>query len=207
MDKFASKIDLESSMSANKSFRQHNINDDLFKQRTYFVHQYVARWLYEADISFNAIQNNSFRAMMKAVGRFGPGYKEPSQYQLSEPLLKEEVSSTKDNLRAMFASMEWDRCKLSKTVKGNATYSIMLNITFWNGLTTCLKVFALLERVLRLVDGDPMPSMGFLYGELKKAKKEIKLALKSNENSYRPIIDIIDSKAKDRLDTSLHLMA
>ncbi|TXG61020.1 hypothetical protein EZV62_012383 [Acer yangbiense] len=32
--------------------------------------------------------------MMEAVGLFGPGYKEPSRYQLSEPLLKEEVGTT-----------------------------------------------------------------------------------------------------------------
>ncbi|KAK2634767.1 hypothetical protein Ddye_029559 [Dipteronia dyeriana] len=82
-----------------------------------------------------------------------------------------------------------------------------MNITFWNGVTTCLKVFAPLVRVLRLVDGDQKPSMGFLYGELKKVKEEIKLALKSNDNAYQPIIDIIDSKAKDLLDTPLHLMA
>ncbi|TXG53907.1 hypothetical protein EZV62_019163 [Acer yangbiense] len=99
MDKFTSKIDPESSMSTSKSLRQQNINDVIFKQRTHSVHRYVARWVYEAGISFNAIQNNSFRAMMEAVGLFGPGYKEPSRYQLSEPLLKEEVSNTKEALK------------------------------------------------------------------------------------------------------------
>ncbi|KAK2655646.1 hypothetical protein Ddye_008698 [Dipteronia dyeriana] len=49
--------------------------------------------------------------------------------------------------------------------------------------------------------------MGFLYGELLKAKEEIKVALNKNENTYQPIIDIIDSKAKDRLDSPLYLTA
>ncbi|KAK2645986.1 hypothetical protein Ddye_021181 [Dipteronia dyeriana] len=82
-----------------------------------------------------------------------------------------------------------------------------MNITFWNGVTTCLKVFAPLVRVLRLVNGDRKPSMGLLYGELKKAKEKINLTLKINDNSYRPITDIIDNEAKDQLDTPLHLMA
>ncbi|TXG73413.1 hypothetical protein EZV62_001992 [Acer yangbiense] len=92
MDKFASKINHESSMSASKSLHQQNINDALFKQRTYSMYRYVARLVYETGISLNDIQNNSFRALMKAVGRFGSGYKEPSRYQLNEPLLKEEES-------------------------------------------------------------------------------------------------------------------
>ncbi|KAK3230207.1 hypothetical protein Dsin_002088 [Dipteronia sinensis] len=37
--------------------------------------------------------------MMNAIGPFGPGYKEPSQYQLSEPLLKKEVSNTNEALK------------------------------------------------------------------------------------------------------------
>ena len=38
----------------------------------------------------------------------------------------------------------------------------------------CLSVFEPLVKVLHLVDGDVKPSMGFLYGELLKAKREIK---------------------------------
>ncbi|KAL5834146.1 hypothetical protein ACOSQ4_013643 [Xanthoceras sorbifolium] len=53
-------------------------------------------------------------------------------------------------------------------------------MNFWNGVTLCLKVFAPLVKVLRLVDGDVKPSMGFLYGELKNAKEEIKVVLRNN---------------------------
>ena len=99
LDKFATKITHEASMSASKSIRQQHINDVLFKNRTHYVHQYVARWVYEASVPFNAIQNHSFTAMMEAAGLFGPGYKQPSRYQLSGPLLKEEFDSTKDALK------------------------------------------------------------------------------------------------------------
>ena len=49
--------------------------------------------------------------------------------------------------------------------------------------------------------------MGFLYGELKKAKEDIKEGLKNVESNYRPIFGIIDEKSKGRLDSPLHLAA
>ena len=36
---------------------------------------------------------------MEAVGQYGPGYRPPTQYQLREPLLKEEVERTKGLLK------------------------------------------------------------------------------------------------------------
>ncbi|KAL5812627.1 hypothetical protein ACOSQ3_027577 [Xanthoceras sorbifolium] len=45
-------------------------------------------------------------------------------------------------------------------------------MSFWNGVTTCLKVFAPLVKVLRLVDGDRKPAMGFVYEELLQAKEK-----------------------------------
>ncbi|KAJ9564612.1 hypothetical protein OSB04_000578 [Centaurea solstitialis] len=62
-------------------------------------------------------------------------------------------------------------------------------------------------KVLRMVDADWKPSMGFIYGELKKAKKEIIDALGNNKNAYEPVIGIIEAKMKDRLNTCLHLTA
>ena len=383
MDKFASTIDPDSSLSRSRTTRQQSINDALWKERTHQVHQYVARWVYESGIPFNAIDNDSFKRLMEAVGQYGPGYRPQTQYQLREPLLKEEVERTKgllkkqeeewalngcsimtdawtdrkrrsimnlcvnckegtiflsskeasdeahtgeyifeyvdkcieeigpekvvqvvtDNasnnmaaggllkakrknifwtscathtlnlmlqaignqprfkgviekakaftiylyahhktlslmrkytkkrdivrpgvtrfatafltlqslmekkseLRAMVASNEWSECKHSKTAKGKAAFSTALSAAFWNGVTLCLKVFAPLVKVLRLVDGDRKPSMGFVYGELNKAKEEIKEAFKNQELHFRPILDIIDMKRRDRLDGPLHL--
>ncbi|XP_073015997.1 uncharacterized protein [Primulina eburnea] len=386
MDRFASEINLDSSLSGSKkTTQQKNIIDALWKQRTHSVHQYVSRWVYESGIPFHAIDNDSFKRFVEAVGQFGPGYCPPSQYLLREPLLKEEVERTKsllkkqeeewilngcsiltdawtdrkrrsimnlcvnckegttflssreasdeahtgnyifeyvdkcieevgaqsvvqvvtDNasnnmaakdllkekrphifwtscathtlnlmlqgignqskfkgviekakcftifiyahhktlsmmrkftkkrdivrpgvtrfatafltlqslmekkneLRAMVASEEWNVCKHSKSVKGKMSYNTALSASFWNGVSFCLKVFAPLVKVLRLVDGDKKPSMGFLYGELLRARDEIKMTFKNQELHYRPIIDIIDEKSRNRLDSPLHLAA
>nr|KAJ0214155.1 hypothetical protein LSAT_V11C400201400 [Lactuca sativa] len=96
---------------------------------------------------------------------------------------------------------------LSNTVKGKATYDMVVNATFWAGVALCLKVFAPLVKVLRMVDADRKPSMGFVYGEIQNAKQEIINALGNNKKAYEPIMDIISKKMKGRLDTPLHLTA
>jgi len=105
----------------------------------------------------------------------------------------------------MFTSDEWGSCKWSKTAKGKVASATILSMVFWNGVSLCLKVFAPLVKVLRLVDGDKKPAMGFLYGELQKAKIDIKEAFKNVETNYRPILAIIDAKSEGRLDSPLHL--
>ena len=75
------------------------------------------------------------------------------------------------NFRQMYTSDEWDKCKFSKTVKGKTAYAIAVSPSFWSGVTLCLKVFAPLVKVLFMVDADCKLSMGFIYGEVQKAKK------------------------------------
>lgn len=49
--------------------------------------------------------------------------------------------------------------------------------------------------------------MGFLYGELIKAKREIKEAFGNVERNYREVMSIVDKKMKNRLDSPLHMAA
>jgi hypothetical protein len=58
-----------------------------------------------------------------------------------------------------------------------------------------------------MFDSDIKPSVAFLYGNILKAKEEIKVGIGNidkNGNLYKSIIDIIDAKMKDRLDSPLH---
>jgi len=58
-----------------------------------------------------------------------------------------------------------------------------------------------------LVDGDVKPSIGFLYGELLKAKKEIKQVYGNVGSRYKDVMAIIDKKMEGRLNSALHLSA
>ncbi|KAL5793401.1 hypothetical protein ACOSP7_001995 [Xanthoceras sorbifolium] len=122
-------------------------------------------------------------------------------------LTLQSLMEKKVQLRSMFSSELWEQCKWATSTKGKAAFATVMSMSFWNGVTICLKVFAPLVKVLRLVDGDRKPAMGFVYGELVQAKEEIKVALNNVERNYRPILNIIDAKIKGRLDSSLHLAA
>ncbi|XP_023753043.1 uncharacterized protein LOC111901427 [Lactuca sativa] len=90
---------------------------------------------------------------------------------------------------------------------GTGAYAIVISRPFWNGVNLCLKVFSPLVKLLRLANGDQKASMGFLYGELQQAKEDIKMAFNNVEINYRSIIEIIETRAKGRLDSPLHMTA
>jgi hypothetical protein len=49
----------------------------------------------------------------------------------------------------------------------------------------CLSVFEPLVKLIRLVDGDVKPSMGFFYGELTKAKRGKTMLLQHGSSLQR----------------------
>ncbi|XP_042380420.1 uncharacterized protein LOC121972865 [Zingiber officinale] len=104
VDQFAKSIKVDdASMSARKKMRQQNINDAIAKKRLLEVHQYLARWVYEVGFPFHAIEHDSFKRFVEALGQYGPSYIPPSQYQLREPLLKgEEVSNDAHTAQYIF---------------------------------------------------------------------------------------------------------
>ncbi|CAD6337167.1 unnamed protein product [Miscanthus lutarioriparius] len=383
IDKWTRAIDPKATKS--ESLQQHKPNKELWKQRTHEVHKYIARWVYNHAIPFNACDNDEFKQMCEAIGQFGSGLEPPSQRDLRESLLDEEYARTKsllqerdaekvkngcsimtdawsdrkrrsimnlctncadgssfisskemsdvshtsevifelvdkaiedigpdhvvqvvtdnasnnmgakkllaekrpnifwtscathtinlmlqgignmprfkkvidqakaftifvyghtrtleclrhftkgkeiirpgvtwfasafltlnsmlekkDQLRKMVVHSRWDTLKDVKSKKGKDATATILSPTFWKDVKLCLSVFEPLVKVLRLVDGDVKPSMGFLYGELLKAKREIKEAYGNVETRYKEVIAIIDKKMKERLDSPLHLTA
>jgi len=117
------------------------------------------------------------------------------------------ILEKKDQLRKMVVHNRWDTLKDVKSKKGKDATATILSPTFWKDVKLCLSVFEPLVKVLRLVDGDVKPSMGFIYGELLKAKREIKEAYGNVQSRYNEVIAIIDKKMKGRLDSPLHLTA
>lgn len=122
-------------------------------------------------------------------------------------LTLESLLEKKDQLRKMVVDGRWDKLREVKSKKGKVATATMMSMAFWKDLKLCLNVFEPLVKVLRLVDGDVKPSMGFVYGEIMKAKKEIKEVYGNVESRYKDVINIVEKKMKDRLDSPLHLAA
>ena len=87
----------------------------------------------------------------------------------------------KTSLMTMFNSEEWKTSKFGTSQEGRKVQNVVLDSRFWKNVSICLKVAAPLMVVLRLVDSDVKPAMGFIYEGMDCAKEKIK----SNFNNIK----------------------
>ncbi|XP_020997317.2 uncharacterized protein LOC107485690 [Arachis duranensis] len=259
-----------------EKLRQQNIKEACNKEAVRRVHQYIARWFYQAGIPLNPVKLKSFQEMLCAVGSFGPNLPAPNYHTLR--LLNEELEYTKGllnglgimflksidasdyvktgenlfelfddvveeigehnvvqvvtnngsnyvlavtrfatsflslerlfeekgNMRRIFTSDEWAKNKLSKEAKGREATKIVIMSSFWNHVKYTLKIMGPLVRVLRLVDGEKKPPMGYIYEAMEKAKECIMKAFLNDESKYNDVFKIIDNRWNCRLHRPLH---
>lgn len=111
----------------------------------------------------------------------------------------------------MSQSEDWEKINHVKTnTKGVQATATLVKPAFWSGVALCLRVFEPSVKVLCMVDGDIKPSMAFLYGEIVKAKKDMKVAVGNVDKTgalYNSLMEIINGKMKGRLDSPLHMAA
>ncbi|KAK2635563.1 hypothetical protein Ddye_030355 [Dipteronia dyeriana] len=78
---------------------------------------------------------------------------------------------------------------------------------FWSSMSYALKTTRPLVNVLRMIDSEKLPCMGFIYGSMEKAKEEIAVNLGNEEGAYKEIWKIIDDKWEFKLHQHLHVAA
>ncbi|KAL3506747.1 hypothetical protein ACH5RR_032129 [Cinchona calisaya] len=96
-------------------------------------------------------------------------------------LTMRRLSEQKGALYNFFTSDKWKGSVYEGRKKGKQVYEIVFdNQGFWENLDICLKVVSPLIKVLRMVDSDDKPAMGFLYKAMDLAKEEIKKNVDNN---------------------------
>lgn len=68
-----------------------------------------------------------------------------------------------------------------------------------------VKIYTPLFRLLKIVDADQGPSIGFVDGILENIKDEIHVTCNRKKSTFLPVIEIVEKYAKGRLDPPLHL--
>ncbi|XP_060211283.1 uncharacterized protein LOC132638410 [Lycium barbarum] len=109
----------------------------------------------------------------------------------------------KANLRCLFISDEWNSSKFANEVMGKEVARIMMSYTFWNNVVHALKIGGPLIKVLRLVDGEQKPPMGYLFEAMDRVKEFIRKSF-SDPHKYAKVFDIIDKRWSDQLHQPLH---
>ena len=72
----------------------------------------------------------------------------------------------------LFDSQEWKNSKFSSSNNGKEVARIVMDNSFWKNIVVCLKAAAPLVTVLRLVDSEEKPAMGFIYEAMESAKEK-----------------------------------
>ena len=83
------------------------------------------------------------------------------------------ILTQKDALRAMVVSREWTMSAYAKDSKGRKFVDSVLDSSFWKECAIIVQLIEPLVRVLRLVDSDDRPSMGYLYMAMHKVREEL----------------------------------
>ncbi|XP_019465412.1 PREDICTED: uncharacterized protein LOC109363616 [Lupinus angustifolius] len=82
----------------------------------------------------------------------------------------------KGALRRMFTSIEWKESQYARTRDGKSVENVIMDNRFWKNIVTCLKGALPLIKVLKLVDSDEKPAMGYIYEAMDLARESIQKA-------------------------------
>ena len=104
----------------------------------------------------------------------------------------------------MFTSEEWTTSKWAKEAAGKKATSTILMPSFWTNIVYMLKIFGPLVRVLRLVNGEKKPAMGYIYEAMDRAKEAIIKAFNEKKEKYNEVFKIIDDRWESQLHRPLH---
>lgn len=113
----------------------------------------------------------------------------------------------KHDLQALAVDKHFTSHGLAKTVAGKAVNAIILDNKFWNDCLIIVTLVAPIIRLLKIVDVDEKPSLGYVYEGMQRAKNAIKEMFKGKEHMYKPYIDIINARWDKHLNCGLHATA
>ncbi|XP_075098504.1 uncharacterized protein LOC142175506 [Nicotiana tabacum] len=91
-----------------------------------------------------------------------------------------------------------------KEALGKEVARFIIGPYFWNDTVQALKVGNPLVIVLRLVDGEKKPPMGYIYEAMDRDKEAIEKAFDHDRRKYQRLFEIIDKRWDDQLYQPLH---
>ncbi|XP_061347945.1 uncharacterized protein LOC133293390 [Gastrolobium bilobum] len=116
----------------------------------------------------------------------------------------QSILAQKDALRAMVTSRDWTSSTYSKEAKAKKFVEQVLDSNFWKQCAEIVKLTEPLIRVLRIVDSENKPALGFLYQAIFKAREEMIKRFQRNKKKVEPYLKILDRRWDSQLRKNLH---
>ncbi|GAV58574.1 LOW QUALITY PROTEIN: DUF659 domain-containing protein, partial [Cephalotus follicularis] len=120
--------------------------------------------------------------------------------------LKSSIYNHKHDLQALVTSKHYTSHKLAKTSKGKNFSYIILDAKFWDDCLLAIKVAAPIIRLLRIIDSNEKPSLGYVYDSMFRAKVAIKNVFDNQKKWYKPYTNLL-KEHWGHLRKNLHVVA
>ncbi|CAH1447615.1 unnamed protein product [Lactuca virosa] len=112
--------------------------------------------------------------------------------------------SHKTSLKKLFTSEAWNKSRFKGEEGGTQCVTTIFSSSFWINIDIAVKVGEPLLAVLRLVDSERKPAMGYIYEAMDRAKEQIAYSFNNKFNKYKPFFKIIDDRWNCQLHQDLH---
>ncbi|PNY02045.1 hypothetical protein L195_g025349 [Trifolium pratense] len=113
----------------------------------------------------------------------------------------------KNDLQALMVDKHFTSHKLAKSTAGKMVSAIVLDSSFWSNCFMIAKIMAPIIKLLKIVDGDERPSMGYVYDGMQRVKNSIENMFRNRKTAYQPYTDIIMARWDKHLKRDLHAAA
>ena len=113
----------------------------------------------------------------------------------------------KHDLQALVTSKFFVDNRLARELKAKEAVSIILDNSFWDDINVLVKISSPLIRLLRIVDSDQRPAIGYVYAGMHRAQLGIKKIFRMKKHLYKPYTSIIKNCWDKHLCKDLHATA
>ncbi|GAV92759.1 DUF659 domain-containing protein/Dimer_Tnp_hAT domain-containing protein, partial [Cephalotus follicularis] len=127
-------------------------------------------------------------------------------------IILKSIYDHKPDLQALVTSKHYTNHKLSRTSKGKSFSSTILDNKFWDDCLIAIKFAAPIIRLLRIVDSDEKPSLGYIYEGMFRTKMAIKNWINYTKTlefylRYKPYTNLLKLRWDRHLRKNLHAVA
>ncbi|KAF7811593.1 uncharacterized protein G2W53_032569 [Senna tora] len=116
----------------------------------------------------------------------------------------QSILAQKDPLRAMVTSREWTSSAYARGNKAKNFVDYVLNTGFWKDCANIVKLTEPIIRLLRIVDSEDKPTLGFLFAAFHKAKNEMIKRFQRKKKVVEPHLKILDNRWDNQLLKNIH---
>nr|KAJ0192114.1 hypothetical protein LSAT_V11C800446810 [Lactuca sativa] len=110
------------------------------------------------------------------------------------------------HLQVLFVSEQWTKSAFVKKAMGKKVERIVAKQAFWDDVYFSCQIFSPLVDMIRLVDREDQPCMGYTYDAMSRAKEQISKNLKGGPNARMEstVLSKIQQRWPDQLHHPLH---